>query len=265
VSDEQFGSVQDEIVRLLGVPFPRVNYLTHIDDKRRVVYVETPKVACTSIKKFMMDQYVGGSFDLSSPNKVHDRQLSPLRQLSEYSAGDGLDVWGAGYRRFSFVRNPYTRLLSGYLDKLIHNEWERERHLPMMGFEPGSYPTLLEFLERLAQKPDGERDIHFATQSSLLMIGRVEYDFLGRFEEFQSELQKLKVSFYDSRQEAESYEDFGKHHASNASKKIRQYYGSREAELVQSIYHADFENFGYPLDLRDVALRIQPVQIPAST
>lgn len=252
MKSSQPGHVPVEMVRLLGVPFPRANYLTHIDDKRRLAYVETPKVACTSIKKFMMDQYAGGVFELENPNKVHDREVSPLKQLSELSPDQAKAVWSPEYRRFSFVRNPFTRLLSGFLDKLVTNEYERQRHLPMMGFEQGSHPTLLEFLERLVEKPDAERDIHFTTQSSLLMVDKVEFDFIGRFEEFKRDFRRLRARYYGIPMPTESYEEFGKHHASNADEKVRQYFGTREADFVRHIYARDFALFAYPEDLERV-------------
>ena len=244
--------MRKETEALLDAPFVRINYLTHIDNTRRLAYVETPKVACTSIKKFMMDQYAGGEFVLENPNKVHDREVSPLKQMNELEAAAGRSVWGPDYRRFSFVRNPFTRLLSGYLDKLVTNEFERQRHLPMMGFEQGSRPSLIQFLERLAQKPDHERDIHFMTQSALLMVEKVEYDFLGRFEEFKRDFSRLQTRYYGIPRPENSYEDFGKHHASNAGEKVREYIGSEEAELVKQIYRRDFALFDYPNTIDNV-------------
>lgn len=247
--------------RQLGADFASANYLTHVDMKRRFAYIETPKVACTSIKKFMMDQVVDGGFHLENKNQVHNREISPLTQLSELDMATAHGVWSRKFRRFSFVRNPYSRLLSGFLDKLITNEYERQRHLPMMGFEQGYTPTLLEFLERLAQKPDTERDIHFRTQSALLMLDNVNYDFIGRFERFDSDFLWLQQAFYGIDRPKESYEDFGKHHASDANSKIRQYFGSHEAQIVREIYAADFDNFEYPFDITQVSDQQLPVRI----
>jgi len=250
-----------QVEQRLDVVFPRANYLTHIDDTRRLAYIETPKVACTSIKKFMMDQYVGGSFPLENKSLVHNRTVSPLKQLSELPTDEALAIYDEGFRRFSFVRNPFSRLLSGYLDKLVNNEYERNRHLPLMGFEPGSHPTLLDFLERLAQKPDARRDIHFTTQSSLLMVGCVDYAFIGRFEGFQQDFLQMQNLLYGIKHTSQSYEDFGKHHASNANEKLAQYYGPREVEMVCEIYHADFEFFGYSKDLACSGTREAPVDL----
>lgn len=248
----------------LGVSFPRINYLVHIDDQRRIAYVETPKVACTSIKKFMQDTYIDGEWRLPNPSMVHERSHSPLGQLSTITAEQSAQVlWGSDYRRFSFVRNPYTRLLSGYLDKLVTNEFERARHLPLMGFELGSHPTLLEFLERLAQQTDAQRDIHFTTQASLLRADRVEYDYIGRFEVFKQDFLRLQATYFGVNHPTKSYESFGKHHASNASSKIDQYFGPLEIELTREIYENDFLLFGYSEDVMRSSDRQPHVKVHA--
>ncbi|MDG1117535.1 MAG: sulfotransferase family protein [Flavimaricola sp.] len=235
----------DPTERLVGTALHNVNYLTHIDDVRKLAYIETPKVACTSIKKFMADQYVGRTFEVQDIGDIHNRDISPLKRFRRLPPEQGRSIWGPEYRRFSFVRNPFSRLLSGYLDKLVKNEFERQFHLPMLGFEPGSRPTLLEFLERLAAMPNDQRDIHFATQASLLMVDAVEYDFIGRFEGFKEDFLRLQRSHYGISHPSDAYESFGKHHASDANAKIERYYGPREIELVQDIYRSDFQLFGY--------------------
>lgn len=250
-----------KIEEKLNTNFASVNYLTHIDAERKFAYIETPKVACTSIKKFMMDQVVEGDFHLENNNEVHNREISPLLQLAELDMPSALEVWSPAYRRFSFVRNPFSRLLSGFLDKLITNEYERQRHLPMMGFKQGYVPKLLEFLERLAEKHDADRDIHFRTQSALLMLESVDYDFIGRFERFDRDFLWLQQAFYGAHLPNEAYESFGKHHASDANSKILLYFGEREAQLVRDIYATDFENFEYPLDLARANDQQLPIRV----
>jgi Sulfotransferase family len=251
-----------QLLQTVGINAPRANYLWHIDDVRKLAYVETPKVACTSIKKFMMDQYHGAVFPLSNNSQVHDRNISPLKQLFSMPAQDAENViFGAQYRRFSFVRNPFSRLLSGYLDKLVNNDYERRRHLPLMGFELGSHPTLLEFLGRLKLQNDTERDVHFATQSSLLEVDTVTYDYIGRFEGFRQNFQDFQSDFYGVGPATDSYETFGKHHASDANSKVLAHYGDAEVALVREIYAKDFALFGYSEDIAKVNEPVPPVQL----
>lgn len=237
-----------ELADRFDLPFSTINYLISIDAARRIVYLETPKVACTSIKKYMIDQVLGGTVEMH-PDDVHNRETSPLKALSDY-ADEEIDQIlgaGAGFRQFTFVRNPYSRVLSAYLDKLIGNEWERERHLPMFGFEQGSHPSFIEFLRRLARISDQDRDIHYVTQTRL--TGRLSGfcpDFVGRFENFDHDFRLLKSRFY-SDDGTEDYRSFGKHHASDADEKTASYYGDEARKIVRDIYAADFAVFGYAI------------------
>ena len=235
-----------------GIRFEKFNYLIHIDDQRRIVYFETPKVACTSIKKYMMDQYVGGEMHLKHIGAVHDRSISPLKQLETITRDDARAIFQDSYRRFTFSRNPYSRILSAYLDKIVTNEWERERHLPVLGFALDYQPTFLEFLQKVAGIRDHKRDIHYMTQARLTgRLAGLKFNFIGRFESFSTDFAKFKSSFYED-ETKNDYHSLGKHHASNASEKLALYYGSQEVMLVRDIYAADFITFGYSLDINNI-------------
>lgn len=232
-----------------GIQFSTLNYTVHIDDQRRIAYFETPKVACTSIKKYMMDQYIEGEAYLKNVGAVHDRSISPLKQLERLTRDDLYAVFHDGYQRFTFSRNPYSRILSGYLDKIVTNQWERDRHLPNLGFALDYQPTFLEFLQKVAGIRDYMRDIHYMTQARLSgQLAGLRLDFIGRFENFSTDFAKLKSSLYDD-QTMNDYSNFGKHHASDASNKLELYYGTQEIMLVRDIYAADFIAFGYSLEL----------------
>lgn len=235
-----------EVEGRFDLSFDKINYLINVDDTRRIVYFETPKVACTSIKKYMIDQ-VSGSDVKMVPSHVHDRERSPLKALKDYSDAEVDEIFApdSDFKRFCFVRNPYSRVLSAYLDKVVGNEWERQRHLPMFGFAQDSRPNFVDFLRRLAEIPDRERDIHYVTQARL--TGRVSgfvTEFTGRFENFSLDFHVLKEKFY-SDNGGDDYKEFGKHHSSDADRKVSLYYGDEERNIVKNIYATDFLAYGY--------------------
>lgn len=243
----------NEAAARLDLDPARLNYLVHIDDKRRIAYFETPKVACTSIKKFMQDVYSGGEMVLDRPGQVHDRRKSPLRTLREISDPKRRSVVVGTFRRFAFFRNPYTRTLSAYLDKIVTNEWERRRHLPKLGFEPDERPSFEDFLERVADMSDEERDIHYSLQSELVPLKLAKFTFLGSFERFAEDFQRLKTELFDQTDQRD-YADFGKHHETGAGDKLDEYYSARETNLVRKIYLRDFRRLGYSVSLKDAHL-----------
>lgn len=240
--------------RRFALRYSTLDYTVHLDDARRIAYFETPKVACTSIKKYMMDRRVGGCMTLPETGAVHDRSRSPLRALSDLPPRDQQAILGPSWQRFTFVRNPFTRFLSAYLDKLVQNDWERSRLLPQLGFAPNARPSLTEVLRYLEQIPDPDRDVHFMTQARLTgAAGRLNFAWLGCFERFGSDFLSLKVSLY-SDDSKDTYEHFGRHHASDAGGKLELYAESEARSLLLHLYGCDFALFGYSTRLEDALL-----------
>lgn len=234
-----------ELARSLGLSADQLNYLVHVDDRRGIVYFETPKVGCTSIKKYMQDMYVGSSVALQKPGDVHDRGHSPLKMLRELGDAEAQRVVQGNYKRFSFVRNPYARVLSAYLDKIVHNAWERRRHLPALGFVGDAPPAFPDFLLRLQQLQGSRIDIHFMSQVSLLIPEKITFDFMGCFERFEADFAALRRVLYRDDDTERNYARVGKHHQTNALQKVQTYISDREAQLIQTIYDKDFDAFGY--------------------
>lgn len=192
----------------------------------------------------MQDAYVGEKQVYENPSRVHDRAQSPLKALSSFSLEDAENILFGNYYRFCFVRNPFTRSLSAYLDKLVNNAYERRRHLPLLGFEKNDQPSFLDYLLALEHIEDTQRDIHHQTQTALLCSGSIEFDFVGHFETFNRDFFYLQHLIYDDPSAAD-YADFGKHHSVQANTKAPLYYTGTEDGLVRKLYERDFENFHY--------------------
>jgi len=224
----------------------QVNYLINCSKKHKFVYVETPKVACSTIKRVLQLIEVDGDESKLS-TQVHDRGKSPL--ASPLSVDQDLDELfeGDGYFRFSFVRNPYSRILSAYLDKLVKNDWERRRLLPTLGYNENDRITLLQFLEAIKDIPNIDKDIHWTPQSYILQRHKVNYDFIGRFENFSAGFERVirKIKPDAGKQLFHARAD---HHKTDANSKLLKYIGPKEAELILEIYGSDFEVFRYSCD-----------------
>ena len=82
---------------------------------RSLVFVYVPKVACTNWKCVM--RYLEGYEDYLDSRKAHDRKLGGLTYLSQCEDRDRI-LADTNIPKFSFVRNPYTRILSAYLNKV---------------------------------------------------------------------------------------------------------------------------------------------------
>ena len=216
----------------------KANYLVNWSTERQYIYVETPKVACTAVKRVLQTAAQGGAEPAAN---VHDRLASPLPRVSEefdafMALCDAPDTF-----RFCFVRNPFTRILSCYLDKFVKNDWERARLAPTLGFGPDAPPSFRDFLEAVRAQPEHERDIHWATQVFLLRPNRFRYSFIGRFELFDAQFAKI------CRELDLDYapKPSDKAHATSAGAALAEHLGPEEADLLRDIYADDFRFFGY--------------------
>ena len=218
------------------------NYLCHWSQEHSFVFVETPKVACTTVKRVLQQAEAGGGLIYERPGDIHNRTHSPLLS-PDHDMKVFVEAMKAEYYfRFCFVRNPFTRVLSCYLDKMVKNAFERRRLAPILGFKQENPPAFADFLRAIAEQKDEECDIHWAPQTYLLRPNRVRYSFIGRFELFQEQFrmvcEHLSIAKYAT-------DLSGTWHATNAFEKVKDYLGREEIELTHRIYEHDFQNFGY--------------------
>ena len=91
---------------------------------------------------------------------------------------------------FSFVRNPFDRLVSAYNNKLIENEMISTA-MQKMGLQRNM--AFKDFLEVVADTPDSDLDVHLLPQSSILCVGQAPVPgFIGCMEAMADHWQLLR-------------------------------------------------------------------------
>lgn len=227
---------------LFDQPAALTHYICHWSIQRSFIYVETPKVACTTIKRVLQAAELGPDRQADTPEDVHAFGHSPLLSPASDQQGFVTAMQDENVFRFGFVRNPYARALSCWLDKMVQNAFERRRLAPLLALDPTEPPSFASFLEAVAAQDAPDRDPHWATQTYLLRPNRHRYNFLGRFETFRADF--LKVCGHLSIEEyAGDLPDTW--HATDATAKVRTHVGLLEGALIRRIYEDDFRNFGY--------------------
>lgn len=182
--------------------------------------------------------------------------------------------------KFVFVRNPFSRTLSAYLDK-VHRKQQGASGLEVVGQvdQQLARDGFLDFLKSL-QHGKLFSNAHWAPQSSILLIPLERFDFIGRVETLDQDLslvldrlslQSTEECIYqqsapqetknmgaatDSDTESEAASVGAKinpvfSNATGAGSKQAFYYEPESIEIVQQLYSNDFEHFGYSTDFAE--------------
>jgi hypothetical protein len=158
--------------------------------------------------------------------------------------------------RFTFVRNPFTRALSCYLNKVSPSSSAitRDIQLPKLGFPKGHEGiTFREFLLAISKQKLLEMDIHWRPQFSQVFYDIIKYSFIGRFETFDEDFKKaLQHIFPNFSIEGSFSENPDTRTVTNATNRTEEFYGPEEFELVCSIYEKDFKTFNYQPKLHHI-------------
>lgn len=227
-----------------GIRPERANYLVNFSQRWRYLYLETPKVACSSIKRMLQRLELAPHGEV--PEDMHDRDQSPLMAPYDSLPGFLAAQHDPRYVRFSFVRNPFTRMLSCYLEKFVQSEWERARLATELGLPTDRVPSFKEFLLAVREQDTWDMDIHWLPQATILQ-GLNQPSFIGRFERFPEDFARFgRVVTGQADMVVEQHAA----HATGADQRVAELMGNEERELIVEIYAADFERFCYSTDPR---------------
>jgi hypothetical protein len=220
-----------------------VDWHTAVDLDFGVLFHRIPKVANSSL--------VASVQSLKSGEEPVTGQAAKrtLRQALVQPSALGADEVERIDRLFKFliVRNPYDRVLSGYLSKVVAREEEGRR--PKSRPWRGSGATLADgasFEQFCRYLAEGGlyTNYHWAPQSDFLTFALANYDFVGRLETIGRDFRELSRRIKGPGFEAAMVEE-DPLHATGASSKRSRYYTPALYALVYDIYRQDFDSFGY--------------------
>lgn len=195
--------------------------------EKGLVYFHIPKVATSSIVESITG--VGAKDDYM----VHTlaKAVNSLTETEE------------NYFKFSFVRNPFERLVSCYESK-YH---EDRKHLRVLTYLTYDYYLLgymkndqgfEHFIHKVCSLPDGLRDLHVKSQYRILCDkkGRLRVNYVGKYEDLENDYRVIKEKY-----SVEPLPHFNK----SKHRDWKDYYTLESAQLVYNTYRLDFEKFGY--------------------
>ena len=230
-------------------------YAVNISRRYRYVYMENPKTGCSSLKSALAELESKGRDAGLNPadwNNYHDRSISPFARLDDLRDPESLSsLLRRKYKFISFVRNPYTRLLSCYRDKILGNGEQKRPILDRLGRAGAALDTPVSFAEFVAAvigQSDLEMNPHWRVQTSHILHPLIPYDFIGRFERYVEDYAECFRVLGIPAEEIPEYRHFNRSRG-DSGENCRKYYDSGLQEQVYRRYQKDFELLGYPYDL----------------
>jgi hypothetical protein len=226
----------------------------HIDvlPQARLIYVCVPKCASTTIK-LVLSAVAGGN--AKSFEHIHKRRYSGLRSPSQVGVSTLYrTVSDARTLRFSFVRNPYARLVSAWADKFCNRplvpgdsfveKYLRHRHELDASLPCGSQKTLsfADFVTFASATADWRLDAHWQLQHDILDMPGITLNLIGRVETFGADFDRVLDHLGLDRCRASA--SIRPQHQSR-HQPWRQYYTPALANRVYRAYERDFDCLGY--------------------
>lgn len=228
-----------------------------ITKDKKFIFSYNPKVACTNWK-CVLRYYEGFTESYLDAKVAHDRERSGLEFLSNLENSQDY-LTDEGIKKFSFVRDPYSRIVSAYANKiepLISGQRSSKQDNPyfydifktIQGFKGKEITDpiigFVYFLEWLIEVDDFHtNNEHWLPQSKLLDIENVQYDYVGRLENIDDDasviLKELGLDISFPSQKDVRFAP------TNASSRLKTFLTKESVELINAIYSADFVNFKY--------------------
>ena len=213
----------------------------YVLDDRKLVYLSIPKAACSSIK-LALAKASGIAFG-------PDQDIEYIHLHPQWHIEKGrLTAAQTGYERFSFVRNPFARLVSCYRQKILFTPTPTIKR-PLYQNYFFALPTQIpfaDFVARVCQIPDALADNHFKSQYALLYRdGQLRVDYVGKVEQLDRDWRPLAAKYHLEPQLVQTNITPGK---PDSPRDYRLYYTEPLVHSVYQRYQQDIETFGYVTD-----------------
>lgn len=201
-------------------------------------YNRLPKAANTTVARLLAERSAY-SRPLAREGDKHRWLRPPLMSRAQVAslATDAVVT-------FTVVRNPYSRVLSSYQDKILRGpraeRWKRQLEIGESG--TASFLAFCRFLANGGLY----RDAHWAPQSSLMLLPLEKFDHVCKVESLDADLSQVLQHIWG---DAGPSEMPRAGNPTNASGKLHAAYCDESKSLVDRLYAADFEQFGYAREL----------------
>ncbi|XP_014681014.1 PREDICTED: carbohydrate sulfotransferase 13-like isoform X2 [Priapulus caudatus] len=238
-------------------------------DKYKLVYCSVPKAGNTNWKRVLLSLLLPSGGRPPETVSFHEAHHSPslLRPLSSYPSDDQQSIMRT-YYKFVFARDPLSRLLSAFRNKVLGvggvDDNHRKLLVPLLMRGRGDVgdawtefrrkpPTLAEFVDYVIQCHErrGTLNVHWSPVADLCNVCGVDYDFVGKMETVADDARFVlavhglaDVVVYPERR------DTGYEAAEETAGELRREYQgipARDLAKIVAMFAKDFDVFNYSL------------------
>jgi|GEM_PF-841717 len=200
------------------------------------IYMPVPKAGTKSIKKAFAEYLFSTKSDQRfNTDQVNTKGL-PFDKVSKTEAEKLRDK----YFIFSFIRNPFKRVLSCYFDKIR----KETSYMGFLRYKNQFYRQMSfeEFIIKISDIPDSDADQHFRSQYIFLTGSKRKLipHFTGKLEQIEEDFAKivnrlkckdLKLKHINKSEVKKSFQE--------------EYFTPKIIDMIIDRYQTDFEMFGY--------------------
>jgi hypothetical protein len=241
---KQFGSIEYDLTEYLTLP------------DKKLIYVVISKSACTSIKNTIGKDYGIESLKKSGLDIHKDPRWRRLfgninREIKEQ------------YDFFTFVRNPLSRLVSCYEDKVLFNNDNNklaEFYFEGYPFNIKANMPFKEFISVICKIPHFLADRHFKSQAFTLRINNIDTIQIGNVEHMMVDWKIFSEKYHINPHMVH----LNKNNRSISKNDIPYYYEYYDLRTCRKIYRKfkkDIHNFGYYNDFLDLITYLNSKEI----
>ncbi len=189
-------------------------------DQHKCIFIHIPKTAGISISKALFGNRSGGH-----------------KSTRFYKQIFGVFIFNS-YFKFSFVRNPYSRLVSAY--NFLMKGGFCKKHKKWVEENISNYESFHDFVTMWLNEENINNISHFRPQFNYVCDknDKVEIDFIGRFENLEEDFQKVcRILDIDT--------ELPHINSSNTTQHWKTFYNNETLKIVERVYKKDFDIFGY--------------------
>lgn len=243
------GPVTRAWVRSVG--WRSVNLHTHISLANRYVYVEVPKAGCGTMKATLgavEAARMGPAMVARVQANPHDRlAATPFVKPFQLPA-DLLEhvLTSPEYSRFTVVREPAARVLSGFIEKIGQGLKQSEPIVTALARQVGTpvlpeEVTLAAFLDVIGAQASRDQDPHWRRQADHIGLDLVPYDAVVHLEDLDASWERLgELTGVDDLQE-----QYFCRNSTGARSRLGEYFTPTLLDQVAAIYARDYRTLHY--------------------